>query len=159
MKNQIYTGTINKTLAHMILFVGDFFCLWGLWAGFNDYMDVLTEIDNQIDIIRFNSRSGFFIVGIGMPILHFVALVDYYWREWLKKHTGLINQFVVILVVGLLAAGLFGSSWIQTRVERAGYAYCRNASGISALAKPLVYTKDMAICENLVETEKKRKKK
>ena len=69
-----------------------------------------------------------------------------------------MNISLVVTVVAMLSAGFIISSWIKSRVESAGYIYCREASGISALAKSLVYTKDMAICEDLVTAKYKHRK-
>ncbi len=126
-----------------------------LWIGYQDIKDVLIEINNQADIIRFSSRAGFFIVAIGPPPIHLLAVVDYFWPNIPKKHSHIVNKGVIVVVVVLLAAGFVGSSWIKSQAENTGYVYCRNASGISALAKSLVYTKDMKICEDLVASKKK----
>lgn len=148
---------MNKKLSHTILISFDLLCFWVLWIGFNSIIDVIIEINNQANIIRLSSRSGFYIVGIGPPLMHFLAVVDYFWSDFQKKYSRLVNQCVVIAVLVLLAAGFLGSSWIKTRVEKAGYICCRNASGISALARTLVYAKNMDICEDLVETKQKQK--
>lgn len=155
MKNQVYSGTINRTLSHMILILFDSLCLWVIWAGINSYTDVLAEMRNHADIISFNSRLGFQIVCIGQPVIHLLIAVDYFWPVFLKKYRQLVSRFTVILFAGLFATAIIGSYWIQTRVEKTGYIYCRNASGVSALAKQLVYTKNMDICDELVETKRK----
>jgi hypothetical protein len=67
-----------------------------------------------------------------------VPIVEKFWPDFLKRHSKLMSQCVVIGIIALLAAGVIGSSWIKARVENAGYTYCRNASGISALARTLV---------------------
>lgn len=67
-----------------------------------------------------------------------------------KKVHKIANWGLVILVVGILSIGFWASFWLQYQAENGGYIYCRNASGISALAKNLVYTKDMEICEELI---------
>lgn len=159
MNTKSYNGKINKRQAHAILILGDLLCLWVIWSGFNSYMDVLTVLNNQADIIRFSSRSGFFIVCICAPLIHLLILVEYFWPAFVKKRIQLVSQCVVILVVSLLVAGIFGSYWIQNHAEKAGYFYCRNASGASALAKTLVYTKTKELCGDLVETERKREKR
>jgi hypothetical protein len=48
------------------------------------------------------------------------------------------------------------SSWMKSHAENSGYIYCRNVSGVSALARTLVYTKSMDICEELVASKQKR---
>jgi len=69
-----------------------------------------------------------------------------------------MNAGAIIMIIALFAAGFAGSFWFKSQVESAGYIYCREASGISALAKSLVYTKDMAICEDFVTAKYKHRK-
>lgn len=66
-----------------------------------------------------------------------------------------MNQGAIVMLIALFVAGFAGSYWIQSQVENAGYVYCRNASGVSALARTLVYTKYMDICEEFVESKKR----
>lgn len=140
---------MSKKLAHTILFCGDLLCLFVFWIGYHDFKGVLLEVANQADIIRFNSRAGFYIVGLGLPLIHNLLIVDYLWPDFLRKYSRLANKSIIWLVIGLLTAGFAGSSWIKFRVKNAGYIYCRKASGISALARPLVYTRSNSICEEL----------
>jgi len=147
---------INKKLAITFLIVINFFCLWVFWEGFNDIKEIIVSLHSHADVIRVGSRAFFFVVVIGVPILCLLPVVEKIWPDFVKEHSRLINQCATIGVIALLAAGFFGSSWIKTRVENAGYTFCRNASGISALARTLVYTKNIDICEELVETKRKR---
>ena len=147
---------INKKLAVTFLIAINFFCLWASWIDFNEIKEIIASLQNHADVIRVGSRAGFFVVVIGVPILCLLPVAENFWPTFIKKHSKLISQCVLFGVIALLAAGFIGSSWIKARVENAGYAYCRNASGISALARTLVYTKNMDICEELVETKRKR---
>ncbi len=114
------------------------------------------EINNRPDSIEFGSRDGFFIVGIGFPIIYIGLIIEQFNPALIKKYKQFLNYAAITLVVVLLGAGFWSSSLIKTKVEKAGYTYCRNASGISALARTLVYTKDMAICEKQVALKTKR---
>jgi hypothetical protein len=147
---------MNKKLAITGLIILNIFCLWVFWIGFNDVKEILASLQSHADVIRVGSRAGFFVVVIGSPILCLFPVVEKIWPQFLKKQEKLINQSIAIGIIALLAAGFIGSSWITTRVENAGYTYCRNASGISALARTLVYTKNMDICEEVVKAERKR---
>jgi uncharacterized membrane protein len=147
---------INKKLAITFLIFCNFLCLWAFWIGFNE---ILASLQSHADVIRVGSRAGFFVVVIAFPILCLVPIVEKFWPDFLKKHSKLMSQCIVIGIIALLAAGVIGSSWIKARVENAGYTYCRNASGISALARTLVYTKNMDICEELVEAEIKSRRR
>ena len=150
---------INKKLAITYLTFCNFLSLWVLWIGFNEIEEIQASLQIHADVIRVGSRAGFFVVGIALPILCLLPIVEKFWPDFLKKHSKLMSQCVVIGIIGLLAAGFIGSSWIKARVENAGYTYCRNASGISALARTLIYTKNMDICEELVEAKIKSRRR
>ena len=149
---------INKKFAITFLLVINLFCLWVFWIGLSDIKEIIALVQRRADVIRVSSRAGFFVVVIGVPILCLLPVVEKIWTDFVKKHSKFINQIVIVGVVVLLAAGFLGSSWIRTRVKNAGYTYCRNASGISALARTLVYTKNNRICEELVEAKRKQQK-
>ena len=146
---------MNKKLSHTILFFGDFLSFGGLWLGYHIVTQVFIKVSNQANMIRYGNRVGFFIVGIGFPLLHLLAMVEHFRPDVIRKYKRLINSVVIAMVIILLGAGFVGSSWIQYRVENAGYIYCQYASGSSMLAKSLVYTKDMKICEDLVASKRK----
>ncbi|MCP3874046.1 MAG: DUF1240 domain-containing protein [Desulfobacteraceae bacterium] len=112
------------------------------------------EIFNQVDMISFSNRIGFTIVAVGFPPIHIFTIVDNARPNLFKKYIPIVNKCVIVLVAGLLAAGFISTSWLKSQVENAGYVYCRNASGVSSLAKSLVYTKDIKICEDLVKSKK-----
>jgi hypothetical protein len=150
---------INKKLAITFLIFCNFLCLWAFWIGFNDIIKILASLQSHADVIRVGSRAGFFVVVIGAPILCLLPIVEKFWPVFLKKHSKLMSQCVVVGIITLFAAGVIGSSWIKARVENSGYTYCRNASGISALARTLVYTKSMDICEELVEAKIKSRRR
>ncbi len=149
---------MNKKLAHTILFFGSLLCIGGLWIGYHEFQRILLEITNQADMIKFGNRVGFFIVGLFLPLIHLFIIVEHFRPTLIHKYKRLMNQGAIFLLIVLLSAGIIGSSWLESKVENAGYVYCRNASGISALAKSLVYTRDMDICEELVESKIKRRR-
>jgi uncharacterized membrane protein len=95
-------------------------------------------------------------VAIGYLLIYIGVIVEQFRPDLIKKYKQFLNYATITMVITLLAAGFIGSSWIKANVENAGYTYCHNASGISALSRTLVYTKNMDICEELVETERKR---
>lgn len=149
---------MNKKLAHTILFIGNFLCLGVLWIGFHEFNHTLMDITSQPDSIRFGNRDGFFIVAIGYPLIYIFVVIEHFCPALIKKYRQILNYTAIVMVIILLAAGIFGSSWIRMRVKNAGYTYCRNASGISALSRTLVYTKNIKICEELVEEKRKHQK-
>lgn len=149
---------MNKTFAHTILLIGDIFCIWGLWIGYHSLIEVLSEINCQIDIINFGSRDGFFIAAAILPIAHMITIVEFFFPASIKKHLKILNISITIALVFFIISSFYISSWLKFKVENTGYVYCRNASGISALSRTLVYTKNFKICEELVEVKRKHQK-
>jgi hypothetical protein len=109
-------------------------------------------------MISYGNRVGFFMVGIGFPLLHLLVMIEHFRPEVIQKYKRFLNSAVIAMVIILLGAGFVGSAWIQHRVENAGYVNCKKASGSSMLAKSLVYTKDMKICEDLAASKRKNLK-
>lgn len=141
---------MKKRTAHIILCLGDIFCFFGLWLGYDMFQHIFLEIVNQADVIRFSSRFGFFVFGAGLPIIHAFIIFEHFRPAVIHKHRRLINQGTIIMVIAFFITGFIGSSWIKTQVENAGYYYCRQASSVSALYRTLVYTRNVAVCEELV---------
>lgn len=148
---------MNKKLAHTILVFGDLLSIGGLWIGFHLISQIQLHIANQDDIIRFSNRVGFFIVGIGFPLLHAISITEHFFPDMIKTYKRFLSRAVIVMLVLLLIAGFSGSSWITSQVENAGYAYCRDASKASALSKSLVFTKDLTLCEELIQSQKKHR--
>lgn len=144
----------NKKLAHLILFILDIFCIWGVWVGYSDLSELLIKLGTRTDIISFGSRDSFYILGLGCPVLHFLVIIENFWSN-IGKYKRIINCAVIVLGIVLIGIGIIGSPWIKYKIEKAGYIYCRNASGISALSRTLVYTKNIDICEELTKTKKR----
>jgi len=134
-----------------------YFFLVGIFIGYDEFRRILAEIKIQAEIIKFGNRIGFIIVGIVIPVVHFIGAVDYFWPKPIQQNKRALNISLIILCIALLITAFSCSSWMKSKVENAGYIYCRNDSGISALAKILIYTKDMEICEALVAAQHERK--
>jgi heme A synthase len=149
---------MNKKLAHSIILFLDLLSLFGLSYAYHEVKRILIENTNEAAFIEFGNRFFFIILVLIVPIGHILAIVEHLNAEFIKKYNRSLNYGVILAFMILLASGFFGSYWIKSRVENSGYIYCRNASGISALAKTLVYTKSMNICEELVESKRKRRK-
>jgi hypothetical protein len=148
----------NKILGHIFFLFIDLFSLWLLWMGYNEIKEIITGFQNQADVIHVGSRVGFYVVGAFIPATHIFIIVNSFFPVIEKKYSRLVNKCCVVVLITLLATGFFGSSFIRVSVENAGYTYCRNASGISSLARTLVYTKNIDICDELVESKRKRQK-
>ena len=149
---------MNNKLRQSVIIFFDVLCIVFLWIGYDSIRQTLIEINAQVDIIRIGNRDGFFIVGIGFPLLHLLNITGHFWPDFIKKYQKSLNYGVIGLVIILLTAGFVGSSWLKLRVANAGYVHCRYVSGVSALAKTLVYTKDVKICKDL-ETEARARRK
>jgi hypothetical protein len=68
------------------------------------------------------------------------------------------NRSIIISGIALASAGIIGTSWIKSKVENAGYVSWHEMSGVSPIFRSLVYTKDMAICEDLVAAKYRHRK-
>ena len=109
-----------------------------------------------MEVIDYLNRVSFFIMGIGLPIIHLLTIVEYFRPTLIVKHGQLMNWGTVVLVVGLISGSIFGSFYLTYRLKSSGYVYCRKASGISALAKSVVYTIDDDVCEEVAATQRRR---
>ncbi len=148
-------------LRHLGILFFDLLSIVMLWIGYDNIKQIFMEINDQVEILRFGNRDGFFIVGIGIPLMHLLIIIEQLWPEFLKKfekQKKLINNCVLGCIVAILFSGFAISSWLQNRAESVGYVYCWYVSGSSALAKTLVYTKGQEICEEL-ETEVRAERK
>lgn len=147
---------MSKRTAHFILLFFDICCMWGLYVGGHEVQRILSEIHNLAEVIDYVNRVCFFLVGMGVPIIHFLTIIEYLRPNLVHKHSLLMNWGAVALVVGLISGSIFGSFYLTYRLKSAGYVYCRRASGISALAKSVVYTIDDEVCEEFTTTQQRR---
>jgi hypothetical protein len=129
-----------------------------LWIGYDSIKEYFYGIDHQVEIIRFSSKEGFFTVGILILVAHMLGFIEYLFPELINKNLKVANIGAIVTLIIFLASGFYISSWMKSNVENAGYVYCHNASGISSLARTLVYTKNIDICDDLVESKRKRQK-
>ena len=143
----------NKILAHIMFCACDLGSVYALWLGYNEVKEIMIGIQTQADTIRVFSRIGFYITGLFMILVHFFGIIVTFKPSIEKKYEQQITKGCIAGIIAMFAIGFGGSAVMKNQVENAGYVYCRNASGISALARTLVYTKTMAICEQ--ETQKK----
>ena len=147
---------MSKRTAHFILLFFDICCIWGLYVGGNEVQRILSEIHNLAEVIDYVNRVCFFLVGMVVPIIHFLSIIEYFRPNLVHKHILLMNLGVAALVVGLFSGSIFGSFYLTYRLKSAGYVYCRQASGISALAKSVVYTINTDVCEEVAATHRRR---
>jgi hypothetical protein len=149
---------MNNKLRHLGILFFDILSIGVLWIGYDNIKQTLMEINNQVDILRIGNRDGFFIVGIVPPFLHLINISGYAWPDFMNKYQKSLNYCVIGLLVASLAVGFAGSYWLKARAENDGYVHCWYVSGVSALAKSLVYAKDIKTCQEL-EAEARAKLK
>jgi hypothetical protein len=147
---------MNKKQSLIFFSIFELLFLAGILILYHEFGRIVQETNNQVDLIRFGNRISFLIVGIVIPIVHLLGIIEYFWPNYIKKNKYLLNLSLLAIGITLLVAGFAGSAWIKSKVENAGYIYCRNASGVSALARTLVFTKNMEICEEIVASKQKR---
>lgn len=140
---------MSKAKAHIVLTIGDILVILGILWGCNEIMEILINVDNVAESISFSNRVGFFTVGIALPIAHVFSIFENFWHDYLSKRKQLINSLIIIFGIVLFAGAIFISIFMQHYVKKAGYQYCAGASGVSALAKELVYTIDDETCRRL----------
>jgi uncharacterized Tic20 family protein len=153
--SEIIAKVFNKKLALIILLFGNLLGAVILWIGYHALSKFFFDVDNQAEVIEFSSRFGFFIVGLPIIGILLLVIIEYYFPALIRKHLKALNIGGIVGLIIFLSSGFFISSWMRSHAENAGYIYCRNASGVSALARALVYTKNMDICEELVASKQK----
>jgi hypothetical protein len=152
---------MNNKLRHVVIFLFDLLSIAVLWIGYDKIQQTLMDLNNQVEIIRFGNRDGFFVAGTIVPLMHLLIALEQLYPDFIKKiekYKKPVNQCIMVFVVAVLIAGFAISSWLQSRAENAGYVHCRYVSGVSALAKTLVYTKEAQICEDLEATARAERK-
>jgi len=141
--------------AQVIILFGDILALLIFWIGYNEINQVVAGVAHYADSVEFNNRVGFFFIGVGLPITHLYAIYENYWPKVAKKKNALFNYLFLILIIVLFASGFFVSARVQTYVVRAGYLHCHQADESMSFSAYLVYTKDDAICGQLIEEKRK----
>lgn len=116
---------MNKKLAHIILFFFDLICLFGLWYFYDEIRQILLDIRSQANTVGFNSKQGFFIFALGMPIIHIVIAIEHFWFDFVNKHMRLINYGLIAGLILLFISAFVFSAVIQVKVENAGYMNCK----------------------------------
>ncbi len=147
---------MKKETAHIILFFGDIFAIWGFWLGYQEIHQIIVSISNAANSISFVNRNGVSFIAIMVPVVHIYAILEYFKPSIVAKRRDLINRTLIAFCIGLLGLSFFISTATRNYVENSGYLYCNDASGISALFKTVVYTKDWETCDQL-GTEKRAK--
>lgn len=146
---------MNNKLTHSVLVFFDLLGIVILWLGYHSIKNYFFDIDHRAEVIEFSSRAGFFTAGVFMPTIHLIAIIKYFFPEVIKKNVKAFNFGAIFAIFVFLFSSFYISSWMKSNVENVGYVYCRNASGLSVLTKQLVFTQNMNICEELVESKRR----
>jgi hypothetical protein len=148
---------MNKKLAHAKLFLLDIPCLFCFWFFLNEISRMFLDISHQADMVEFNSKEGFFILAAVVPIAHIVIIIEHIWFDFIKKYTRLINYGALIMFILLFASAITISILIKVKVENAGYVNCKELEWSGTYSKSYTYTRNQAICEQLLAEKAKEK--
>ena len=148
---------MSKKQAHIIIFLVDLFCIAIIWLFYNETRQLFSDMHNQADKVIVGSKEGFFIFAIVAPILHFVTIIEHFWFEFIKKHIRLISWGVFAMLILLFISAITISGLIKIKVENAGYVNCKELEWSGAYSVSYTYTRNQAICKQLVAQENKEK--
>lgn len=149
------TIMMSKEKALILFVLFDIFAMLVFWIGYNEINHVVSGIAHSADSVQLNNRVGFFFIGVLAPMVHLFGIYEYFWPKTVEKKAALINWSAIILLIVLFASAFFISARMRTYVERAGYLHCHPADESMTFCAYLAYTKNPAICRQLVEEEKK----
>jgi hypothetical protein len=156
MNNIAHSQLMKKKRALILFTIFDLLGIVVLWIGYHSLKNYFLEINLEAEVIEFSSRSGFFSAGVLVLMAHLLGIIEYFYPKIIKQHMKAFNLGTIVALFMVLFSGFYISSWMKYNVENFGYVYCRNASGVSALERTLVYTKNMETCEELVASKRKR---
>jgi len=125
------------------------------WMGYDIVNRIAADIAHSANSVEFNNRVGFLFVGVGIPVAHLFAIYEYFWPNVVARRNALFNYMFLILLIVLFVCGFFISARVQAYVARAGYLHCPQADRQLSFSTGLVYTKDDAICSQLIEEKRK----
>jgi hypothetical protein len=148
---------MNKKLALIILILFNALCLFALFYFSNEIRQVFRNINNQTDMVIFNSKEGFFVFASGLPIISFFIILEHIWFEFIKRHTRSISFGCLAMLILLFISAITISVLIKAKVENAGYVNCKALEWSGTYSVSYTYTRNQAICEQLV-AEKAREK-
>lgn len=142
---------MNRKKALIAFTLFDILSFFIFWLGIHQIHQIVIDISNSSNSVSFINRAGIPIILLGVPVIHILAIFEHFYPTIVSKRPVVINRGIVAFGVLLLAIAVLISVYTKKYVEKAGYQYCREASGVSALFKTLVYTKDEEICRQLTE--------
>ena len=148
---------MNKKLALIILLLFNSLCVYALFYFYNEIRQLFLDINSNTDMVSFNSKQGFFIFALGLPIISFVIIIEHIWFEFINKHIRLISWGVFAMLILLFISAITISALLKAKVENAGYINCKELEWSGAYSVSYTYTRNQAICKQLVAEENKEK--
>ncbi len=148
---------MNKKLAHCIFFLFDILCLFIFLFFYNEISQVMLDIHNQAEMVTVWSKEGFFIFSIALPTIHFIVIIEYFYFDFIKKHTQSIGYGFIAMLLFMFVSAFVISSLIKTKVENAGYVNCRELEWSGTYSVSYTYTRNQEICGQLVAEKAKEK--
>ena len=109
---------MSKKQSLMWFTLFDLMAIGGLFIFFYEVNRIWSDASSQVDMIKFGNRFSFLIVGITLPIIHFIGLVEYYWPLFINKNKRILNYGLILVGVLLLFAGFSTSHWIKFKSQR-----------------------------------------
>jgi hypothetical protein len=139
---------IQKIAAHTILFFLEVFIFLRMWHGYVHLTEVFTNVKAQIDMVILYSRCGVYVVGIGLPLIHGLVIIENI-RPSIRTHLKIINRSIIALIIALIVFAFGLTAQIKTHVENAGYIFC-----YKTYARYLVYARSNDLCEEAKKIER-----
>jgi hypothetical protein len=148
---------MSKKQAHILISFFDLFCIGNIWLFYDDTSKLFFDIHNQVEMVTFSSKEGFFILAIGMPIIHLLVIIEHYYFGFIKRHAKAIGYGFIAMLLILFLSAIVISSLIKTKVENEGYINCHELNRSSTYSIFYAYTRNQAICEQLLAEKAKEK--
>lgn len=136
------TNTMSKKSAHLILLVVDLAALFACYYVFNVYSDIISQINNQVEIIDVQKPLGMYALLIVVPVIHALGFVKIPENRLKLANISMVVFFIVLTVF----------SWIfdvklEDKIEDAGYYYCSTLSESMTVSEFRTYLKDEDTCQ------------
>ena len=144
---------MSKRKAHVILMFVDIIAIVGVWIGYCEIDAVISGVSSSIDSVSFLNRIGLIFLFVGVPIIHVCSIFINGWPGYSQSHSRILKSVGIIFGVFLIIGTMLISVLLQSYVEKAGYHYCPKASRRMTFSTNLVFTRNMEICERLVEND------
>lgn len=148
---------MSKKQALILFFLFDIPCLLILWYFPGEIRQLLLDINNKTEMVTVGSKDGFFIFAIVVPIAHLIGFIEFFYFEFIKRHTRLINYGFLSTLILLFISAIAISISLKAKVENAGYMNCAELEWSGTYSVSYTYTRNQEICGQLVAEKAKEK--